>query len=88
MVRTTTRWLAMPRRTCLERPLAEKVARSVSAIASESITSPSSKAPGGSGAIAVADRPASPPALTSAAAMLPASISRPTTDLALFFLVS
>src|ERR1700709_2393709 len=88
IVRTTTRWLAMPRRTRLERPFSEKVARSVAATASESTTSPSSKAPDGRGAIAVAVSSELPLTRTSAAATLPASISRPTVAFSLFFLVS
>ena len=80
IVRTTTRWLEIPNRTRLESLFSAKRARRVSATASESTTSPSWKAPSGSAAIAVFVSWWEPPDRTSAAATLPASISRPTTD--------
>ena len=79
-VRTTTRWLAIPSRTRLLSLLWAKSARSASATLSGSATSPSWKASGGSDAVATAFRCTAPLLRTSAAPMLPASISRPTRE--------
>ena len=87
-VRTTTRWLATPRVTDLPSLFFEKKDLSSLERASASWTSPSETMPGSSGAIAVLETAIEPFALISVAAMLPASISRPTLVLGLLFELS
>ena len=77
-VRTTTRWLATPSLTVFESLLRANRSLSASASASGSVTSPSRKTPGSSSAIPCRSTRTEPFALTSLAAMLPASMSRPT----------
>src|SRR5262245_25731999 len=88
MILTTTRWFAIPSRTALASLWWVKNARSSVDSASVSSTSPSLTMPGRRGAIAVRLTAREPLALTSVAAMLPVSISRPTTVWGFLFLVS
>ena len=78
-VRTTMRWLAMPRRTRRGSSCSAKKDLSVSASAAPSTTSPSRTRPGWSSATAPRLSVTEPLTLTSAAAMCPGSSSRPTT---------
>ncbi len=80
IVRKATRWLPTPSRTSLEMSFLEKASRRAPASSSGSVTSPSWKAPAGIGATTALVTVASPFSRTSAAAMLAASISRPTTE--------
>src|SRR6476660_1379552 len=70
----------MPRRTRLPSLCSAKRSRSASVTPAGSVTSPSWKASGASGAVAAAVRRAAPLLRTSATPMLPASISRPTSE--------
>src|SRR6266540_11257 len=83
-VRTATRWLATPARTFLESLPLEKSSLSERPSASGSETSPSRKTPDSSGSVANLPTAEWPFDATSAAAMLPASMSRPTTALVFF----
>src|SRR5689334_16116416 len=86
-VRTTTRWLATPRRTRLGSLFSAKRLFRAAARRSPSSTSPSRKAPGSSGWMAERATEVAPlEPVTSVAAMLPASMSRPAMPASFFFL--
>ena len=78
--RTATRWLATPTRTLRESLCSANSVLIAAPSASGSATSPSRKAPGSSGTTPYVVTAVLPFWLTSAAATLPASMSRPTTE--------